>query len=736
MKYPILGLITALSSLSVSATAVSEIPDTTNLSEVRVTAIKQSSSLLRQPVTVTTVRQPEIERLNVAGMKGLSEIAPNFYMPDYGSRMTASIYVRGIGARIDQPAVGLNVDNIPYLNKNSFDFDMADVARVEVLRGPQSTLYGRNTIAGLINVYTINPMTNQGVRISGTATTNGSYKSSIGIYHKLHPRLGMSITAYNAGDAGYFRNKYNGKKADRAYDESYRWRTIWRPSSVVNIENNFSFTHSRQHGYPYKFEDTGEINYNDECGYRRDGFTDGITVSWATPWFTLASITGLHYLSDRMTLDQDFLPLSYFTLTQRQHERSVTQDIVLRGSKGSYSWLAGVFGFYKHNRMHAPVHFKKDGIDNLINSQLPSGMSLSFPDDSFLLDSHFRQPVRGFAAYHRSSLDLGKWTFSAGIRFDYEHANLSYASDVSTIATMNRGSIALGHKAIEIHDKGRLGQTFSELLPNISVTYNMRNSAVFLSAAKGYKAGGYNTQMFSDILQSKMMASMGQTPEYDIDAIVSYRPEVSWNYELGGHFSCDEGRVYSTFSAFWIDVRDQQVTIFPEGTTTGRMMANAGRTRSLGAELTIRYTPAERWKFDLSYGYTHATFRNFHDGLSDLSGNRVPYAPSNTLFLSAAYHLPIRSEWIHAISFCPTLRGTGSIYWDEENEYRQPFYAEMGASVRFEHKNWSIDLWGKNLTDTRFDIFHYESIGNNFFQQGKPVRGGITLRINVGENMH
>ncbi|MDE6572468.1 MAG: TonB-dependent receptor, partial [Duncaniella sp.] len=195
-------------------------------------------------------------------------------------------------------------------------------------------------------------------------------------------------------------------------------------------------------------------------------------------------------------------------------------------------------------------------------------------------------------------------------------------------------------------------------------------------------------------------------------------------------------RVYSTFSAFWIDVRDQQVTIFPEGTTTGRMMANAGRTRSLGAELTIRYTPAERWKFDLSYGYTHATFRNFHDGLSDLSGNRVPYAPSNTLFLSAAYRLPIRSEWIHAISFCPTLRGTGSIYWDEENEYRQPFYAELGASVRFEHKNWSIDLWGKNLTDTRFDIFRYESIGNNFFQQGKPVRGGITLRINVGENMH
>ncbi|MDE6812927.1 MAG: Plug domain-containing protein, partial [Duncaniella sp.] len=118
-------------------------PDTLAIGEVTVTSIKQARSLLRQPVSVTTLRQAELERLNVAGMKGVSEIAPNFFMPEYGSRMTASIYVRGIGARIDQPAVGLNVDNIPYLNKDAYDFDMQDIQRIEVLRGPQSTLYGR-----------------------------------------------------------------------------------------------------------------------------------------------------------------------------------------------------------------------------------------------------------------------------------------------------------------------------------------------------------------------------------------------------------------------------------------------------------------------------------------------------------------------------------------------------------------------------------------------------------------
>ncbi len=721
----------------ISAATVAAPDSTLNLDEVSVTAIKQSSTLLRQPVTVTTVSRGEIERFNIAGMKGVSDVAPNFYMPEYGSRMTSSIYVRGIGARIDQAAVGLNVDNIPYLNKNGFDFEMADVERIEVLRGPQSTLYGRNTIAGLVNVYTISPMNYQGVRMMTGVTTNGSLRDAIGFYKRLGRKVAMSLNFYNTNERGYFRNLYDGRKAGRGDEESLRWRTVWRPSGVVNIENVFSADFVDQRGYAYASAETGEINYNDPMFYRRRSVTDGVTVSWNGPGFTLASITGLHYLSDNMTLDQDFLPQSYFTLTQRQHEKSITQDLVLRGSAGCYSWLAGAFGFYKHNRMHAPVTFKEDGITHLIEDNINSspalqqmGMHLEWDDDSFVLDSHFLNPVRGFALYHRSTVDLGRWTLSAGIRFDFEHTSLTYASDVSTSATMYRGQRPMGSREININDDGRLRQTFRELLPNLSVTYNLRNSALFLSVAKGYKAGGFNTQMFSDILQSKMMSAMGTPPEYDVDGIVSYRPEVSWNYEVGGHISCHDGRVYSTISAFLIDVRDQQVTLFPEGTTTGRMMANAGRARSIGGEFTLRYTPTSRWRMDVAYGYTHAEFRRFHNGKADLSGKRVPYAPSHTLFVGVSYRLPLDCSWLSAISFNPTLRCTGPIYWDEENLYRQDFYAELGMSVKLEHSWWSLDFWGKNLTDTRFDVFRYESIGNTFFQRGKPVRGGVTLRLN------
>lgn len=706
-----------------------------SLPEVSVTSIKQASSLLRQPVSVTTVSPVEVERYAIAGMKGVSEIAPNFYMPDYGSRMTSSIYVRGIGARIDQPAVGLNVDNIPFLNKDAYDFEMADIESVEVLRGPQSTLYGRNTIAGLINVYTLSPMRWQGVKVKVGGGSHGFGRASAGYYGKLSEQVGMSVSGYASHTNGYTRNAFNDSRSGEGGDYSLRWKTVWQPSDRVVVENTLSGVRSRQSGYPYAPIETGVVNHNDTAYYSRYGLTEGLTVKWNAPGFTLASITGLQMLHDDMTMDQDFTPLSLFTLRQKQHDLSVTQDIVMRGKVGHYSWLAGVFAFYKHGRISAPVVFKQDGIDRLIlpnvNNALPPGMQLQWDEPEFLLGSRFHTPTRGLAVYHRSSVEAGPFEIAAGIRFDHEHATLSYGNDVTTSATMNMGGRPIGTREIDIHDRDRICRTFNEVLPNVSVTFNHNNSAFFASVSRGYKAGGFNTQMFSQILQTKMMASMGTPPEIDVDEVVGYRPETSWNYEVGGHFSVDRGRVYSTFSAFFIDLRDQQVTIFPEGLVSGRMMANAGRTRSFGAELTMRYAPTRHWLFHVAYGYTNATFRHFNNGERDLSGRRVPFAPENTLFLSATYTTTLSKRHDVTLSITPDLRGTGTIYWDEANLYKQPFYAEVGLTGGVKWRSLTAELWLKNLTDTQFNLFRYESVGSSFFQRGAPFRCGLTLSLDI-----
>ena len=118
----------------------------TALSEVAVVAkMKQKNDLRQESLSSTTIKLGDIERKQIVSLQDASSQVPNLHIPQYGSRMTSSIYVRGLGSRIDHPAVGMYVDNIPLMNKNGFDAALWDIMRMEVLRGPQSTLYGRNT---------------------------------------------------------------------------------------------------------------------------------------------------------------------------------------------------------------------------------------------------------------------------------------------------------------------------------------------------------------------------------------------------------------------------------------------------------------------------------------------------------------------------------------------------------------------------------------------------------------
>ena len=199
---------------ALSAEAVEMTDSVYALDEVSVTAIKTGGELLYAPVAVTVVDADEARRLGIVSMKNVSALSPNLYIPEYGSRMTSSIYMRGIGARIDQPAVGLNVDNVPFLNKDAFDFDITDIERIEVLRGPQSAMYGRNTMAGLINITTTSPLRFQGVRILAEAATGNSYRGAVSGFFKISRRLGMSRSGQYNCFGGYVTNLYDGTKAD------------------------------------------------------------------------------------------------------------------------------------------------------------------------------------------------------------------------------------------------------------------------------------------------------------------------------------------------------------------------------------------------------------------------------------------------------------------------------------------------------------------------------------------
>ena len=738
-------LLSLLPLHAVAAEPPIEEPDTMlHIGSVEVTSIKQGTTLRGKAIAATLIDALMAERNHISALKDASEIVPNFYIPDYGSRMTTSVYVRGLGARIDQPVVGMNVDNVPVMTKEGYDFEMVDIERIEILRGPQSTLYGRNTMGGVVNIYTLSPFNWQGIRLGVEYGSGNTIKAKASTYQKILPNLATSLSAYYTHTDGFFENLHTGKTCDREQQGGGRFKLAWR-SDRWKIENTLAFSLTEQGGYPYAYagEDivdeegkpiiaNGEICYNDPCGYERFEVSDGLTVRYDAPKFSVSSITSYRFHDDKMTLDQDFTPLSYFTLVQAREEHTATEEIVIRSKDGEnriYNWLCGVFGFFKHCDMNAPVQFKRTGIEELIikNASGSSGIDLTFDNDELLFDSRFDIPTWGVAAYHESSVTLGKFHLTAGIRFDYERARLDYlcASDA-------KGQFGLSPITPDRFD-GRLHNDFFEVLPRVTATvrFDARNS-LYASVSKGYKAGGFNTQMFSEVQQARLMKQMGVAMNrMSVDEIVRYKPEWSWNYEVGAHTATAGGRLVAEAALFYIDCRDQQLTVFPEGQTTGRMMTNAGKTRSFGAEMSARVSPFKKFDVSLSYGYTNARFVEFRSGKSDYAGQYVPYAPQHTAAARATYEIAIPTRWLEQITLGVGYKGVGPIFWNEENTLKQNYYSLLDASVRFSARHYSLEVWGRNLTGADYAVFHFESISHPFLQKGRPRTFGVTLNINL-----
>ena len=724
---------------------------------------KQHYGLRQQPISSSVIGGDLLKSERILSIKDLSVIAPNFYQPDYGSKMTSSIYVRGFGARIDQPIIGLTVDGVPYLNKNNYDFDMLDVARVELLRGPQSTLYGRNTMGGQMNVYTLSPMNYQGVRAELEYSSGATLRAKASYYARSKSgKFGLSVGAFhNRVEDGFFDNAYDGRDVDFGESSGGRLRLVGDLGRGWEIDNTASFGYSYEGGYAYMLYDMEkdelhDVNYNDPSNYMRYSFNDGLVISHENEKIKFTSTTSYQYMHDRMRMDNDLTILSYFTLMQEQREHAFTEDLVLRSNDKSrrWQWIVGAYGFYKKIDMSAPVTFQEYGINELILGNMPAMIKnlLSFDREEFVIDSNFDLPTYGLALYHESSLKAGeRWRFTAGLRLDYEASKMTY--DNYSAIGYKMGAMRPGmpdmipdFRTVEVPFAGKEKMDYFELLPKFAVNYTTGAGDLYATVTRGYKAGGFNTQIFSDILQNKLksalmndaMSAMGrpstgeESSPYDAASVTTYDPEYSWNYELGGHLQFADGRVGVDFAAFWIECRDQQLTVFPEGTTTGRMMSNAGHSRSRGVEVSaswdvFKLTNLSHLRLMANYGYTNAKFMEFNDGLNDYSGNFLPYAPQHTASLGAAYNMWIGGRVLDEVVFNASWQGAGKIFWNEANTLSQDFYSQLNASVELRKGDFSLSLWGRNLTNTDFYTFYFKSMNRNFYNHGKPIRIGATL---------
>lgn len=691
----------------------------------------------------TSLRRAELEIRHITSVKELSALAPNFYQPDYGSRMTSSMYVRGFGSRMDQPVVGMNIDGMPLMNKNSYDFELFDIDRVQVMRGAQGLLFGRNTSGGAINLYTMSPFDFQGKRLTLEYGTANNVRLKASHYAKASDTFAWSVgVMYNHSD-GYFMNHELGTNCDGGDNAALHLRLQWIPNENWSIDNALSAGYVNEGGWAYGHYDAvaGEVApvaYNDECSYKRFNISDGLVVKRYFSNVILSSTTGYQYIDDRMVLDNDFLPLDYFSMGQYQKEHSVTQEFVVKADDlGAFNLLGGLFGFYKHNNMSAPVHFKQYGIDNLIlnnaNQQyyynLTGDRELSFEEDDFVIADDFIIPAFGVAAFVQGGVSFGGFDIKAGLRLDYEYSSMDYDSR-STVHYSTYRDLRDSNELNTVF-RGKRSVDALELLPSLSVAYGDEWGNVYISARKGFKAGGFNTQLFSDILKQQMIGELIGNPQ-DVDASSTvYEPEENWTFELGTHLSpFASGNLDISASLFYIDCRNQQLTVFPEGESTGRMMSNAGHSFSTGVEFGARYIVGPV-TVDAGFGYAYAKFLEYNRGDANLAGNFLPYAPRETVSANIAYRIPVSRRFANIFVLNVGWNGVGRIYWNEENTLSQPFYGQLSASLVWEKGHWGASLWGKNLLNEKYNTFYFRSIGNDFFAQGKPLHFGVSFHVNL-----
>lgn len=766
MNYPIRAIIlTLLTCVSLFNTAFAEI-DTTGRASRRqaraeerkivinpaiITGYLKGGAVDEQVVSITRVFMQRLETESVTALKDLSATVPNFYIPDYGSKMTSSVYVRGLGARIDNPVVGMYVDGISYLNKNNFDFDFFDIRSVDVLRGPQSTLFGRNTIGGLVNITTISPLAYQGTRASIGYGNGNTFSAQASHYRRINGRSGISFSGYYKSSDGFYKNEFSGENSDWYKGAGLRIRGQWVKSANLSFDNSFSISWVDQGGFPYGKVDTltgniQDVNYNDVSGYSRFTLSEGLSYKRLLERYVLTGVTSYQYTDDCMDMDQDFTPDSYFTLRQSQNEHALSQDVVIKPKEesGNWRWLSGASAFFKYMKMDAPVTFKRDGIERLILAGANKGLSSVFPgeailieENSFVIGSLFKTSTYGAAIYHQSYLKRGKWLFEAGARLDYEGSGLDYNSNsvIHYLFTMTMSK----YREVKSIIEGNERLNYFEVLPRLTASYNSGKMRLSASVARGYKAGGYNTQLFSDILQNQMRLDMmndlgvhftnSEYSSYSVADVITYKPEYCWNMEAGVNYS--PRNLNLELTVFDILCNDQQLTVFPSGSSTGRMMTNAGKTRSFGAEGTISYRK-ENLRLSGEYGYTNARFIKYDNGHNDFSGKYVPYVPQHTVSVGSDYTFMVKraSRIFDKVVLHLDVKGFGKIYWNESNSLHQPFYTLLNGSISIQKKKVALEVWGKNITSSKYNTFYFLSMGNSFLQKGKPLQFGVSLKTN------
>ncbi|MBP2833403.1 TonB-dependent receptor [Aquimarina sp. U1-2] len=694
---------------------------TETLDEVVVAAQKREELLRETPVAVTHINSKTVEATRLWGLSGLTAIVPNYLYQELGVGFQQVQAIRGIQVFSENPAVATYIDDVNNLDILANGFALTDIERIEILRGPQGTLFGRNAMGGVVNITTKKPSnTTQGFVELGFGNLNLNRHSVAIKTPVIKDKLFFGFSGLFQDREGYWKNddefanvpdaSLNGQTVGderNLYGNVFlKWLISDRWSATVNVKaqrdwSNASGFFVSQPNKEVAFQDPDKIYLSRLGNHERNITNTSLVFKYSTPQIGIISIStyqnivlafedidfpGFFHSFTNNEIGEDLNPQEVWTQEFRIHSKQTDSRI---------QYTAGVFGFSQ------------------VLYEPSTNLAFELDQDTFSIFKNKGENY-GYAAF--GELEYSFTTSlkaTVGFRYDFENRKNTF-NEFNDLVFDGEELI---QNSADISKDG----TYEAISPKFAFSYQLNpNSNVYASYTRGFRAGGINAQGL---------------PTEDAQ---TFDPEFSNNFEVGYKASALNNKLNLAVAAYFISWEDLQ--FFNLVTPVVATRENVGDAQSAGLELEATAIPFKGLQLEANVGITDTEYKNFElsrlanfetseISITPIGGNRLSNTPTHTLFTAAQYTIPVSKN--ARASLRGEIRNIGSYYTDIQNQLEQPSYTIINAQASIHMGKYQISAWGQNMTDQTYLAFGSAdtSSGNRQVRTAAPRTYGISFKI-------
>jgi iron complex outermembrane receptor protein len=705
-----------------------------SLEEIIVTARRRAESFQDVPVTITAFSEADIQNAGIERPQDFISLTPNVTLVETQNQGNAFVTVRGISqARNSEPSVAVLVDGVLMSNPAQFNQELFDIQQIEVLKGAQGAVYGRNAIGGAIVITTREP----GDEFEGRLKLG--YESGPGTKVQLSGDgpVGSSETLkYHAALSyfdtdGYIDNTFLGEEADPFKDVSARARLIWEPNDRLTTDARFYTSKLNTQalyfnivGFPsavlLDVNDTSlPVRVNNPGQNDRDLSQLSFKLDYETGVGTFTSITSFDTLEEILTGDGfDFLPVPEsfvfdflgFGIDVAQSQfldvETVSQEARFTSNDdGPLRWIAGAY-FIGTERFIStgnmvdlgggafPVYHTPRGNFPFDFASFPVG-----PQTTFLADG---QDNSAWAVFGEAAYDLSEnLELSFALRYDEdkrENTTLTPTAFLPVVGGMQQGTTG------EVRTN-----TWSESQPRLTLRYTPTDSlTLFGGYSKGFRSGGFNQTGVAGEAAAAGLFGVGDL----------FDAEVAETLEFGLKSQLADNRVALNFSVFDTEAEGSYFFVFLQASST-QNLGNLDEVQYQGFEFDVNARVTDNFDVFFGYGYTDSEITSFVDPTA--VGNQAPLVSEDTVNLGVQFQRPVGQLGLELFLRADYQR-IGDTYWEPYNDTVRDPVNLLDLRAGINGNGWSIVAWQKNVNDVEYNA---EFSPGGFVFKAKPRRWGI-----------